>query len=44
MKKYGLNDRFTTLAAMYSDFIVGRILSQEKGYYRIVCEFGEKLA
>ena len=44
MKQYGLNDRFTTLAIMYSDFIVGRIVSQEKGMYRIVTELGEKLA
>lgn len=44
MKQYGLNDRFTTLAIMYSDFIVGRIVSQEKGMYRIVTELGEKMA
>ena len=31
MKQYGLNDRFTTLASMFSDFLVGRIISQEKG-------------
>ena len=44
MKQYGLNDRFTTLASMFSDFLVWRIISQEKGYYRVVSEFGEKLA
>lgn len=44
MKHYGLNDRFRALASMYSDFVVGRILSQEKGLYRVITEFGEKLA
>ena len=44
MKHYGLDDRFRALASMYSDFVVGRILSQEKGLYRIITEFGENLA
>ena len=44
MKHYGLDDRFRALASMYSDFVVGRILSQEKGLYRVITEFGEKLA
>ena len=44
MKLYGLDDRFRALASMYSDFVVGRILSQEKGLYRVITEFGEKLA
>ena len=44
MKHYGLDDRFHALASMYSDFVVGRILSQEKGLYRVITEFGEKLA
>ncbi|MBQ6684613.1 MAG: ribosome small subunit-dependent GTPase A [Firmicutes bacterium] len=43
MKHYGLDDRFRALASMYSDFVVGRILSQEKGLYRVITELGEKL-
>lgn len=41
MKKYGLNDRFSALAAMHEKLTVGRILLQEKGIYRIVTEEGE---
>ncbi|MBO5666831.1 MAG: ribosome small subunit-dependent GTPase A, partial [Firmicutes bacterium] len=44
MKPYGLDDRVTALASMYGDDTVGRVISQEKGMYRIVTELGEKLA
>ncbi|MBQ8589717.1 MAG: ribosome small subunit-dependent GTPase A [Firmicutes bacterium] len=44
MKRYGFDERFTALASMYSGFVVGRIISQEKGLYRLVTECGEKVA
>ena len=44
MKQYGLTDRFLSLASMYPKLTVGRIISQEKGLYRLVTENGEKLA
>ena len=44
MKPYGMEDRVAALASMYGDDTVGRIISQEKGMYRIVTELGEKLA
>lgn len=44
MKKYGLTDRVLTLATMYPEYTVGRILSQEKGIYQMVSAYGEKLA
>lgn len=43
MKKYGLTDRIAALAAMYPGLTLGRIISQEKGLYRLVTEQGEKL-
>lgn len=44
MKRYGLTERFATLATMYPELSVGRIISQEKGLYQMVSEQGEKLA
>ena len=44
MKSYGLSDRFLTLAAEHDHLTVGRITTQEKGLYRLVAEYGEKLA
>jgi len=45
MKQYGLNDRFLALAAAYDDsLILARVVSQEKGIYRVVCENGELYA
>ncbi len=44
MKKYGLNDRFNALSTMYEGLAVGRVVSQERGLYKIVSENGEKLA
>lgn len=41
MKKFGLTDSFASKAALYSDFYVGRILSQSKDLYRVMCENGE---
>lgn len=44
MTKYGLTDRWTQLAAEYPNLVVGRILAQEKGLYRVIHEHGEQLA
>ena len=44
MKKYGLTERFSVLAALYPQLNIGRVLSQEKGYYKIATDHGEKLA
>ena len=43
MKSYGLSDRFFNLAGEYAQLIIGRISTQEKGLYRLVTEYGEKL-
>lgn len=44
MKLYGLSERWAALAAGYPGLCVGRILSQEKGMYRLVTQYGEKPA
>lgn len=44
MKQYGYTDRFAALAGMHPEYMPGRILSQEKGLYRLVTDRGEKLA
>ena len=44
MKQYGLTDRGSALASIYPELTVGRIVSQEKGLYRLVTSNGEKLA
>lgn len=44
MKRYGLTDRFLALSSMEPQWTVGRIALQEKGYYQLVTEYGEKLA
>lgn len=44
MKEYGLNEKLISEAADYQGFYVGRILSQSKGTYRVVCENGEFFA
>lgn len=44
MRKYGLTEQFQTLAKEFEELTVARVLSQEKGLYRIVTEKGEKLA
>lgn len=44
MAAFGLSDQFATLAKEYADLTVGRILSQEKGLYRVISEHGEQLA
>jgi len=44
MAVFGLSDRFAVLAKEYADLRVGRVLSQEKGLYRVISEYGEQLA
>lgn len=44
LKQYGLTDRVMVLASMYPELTVGRIVSQEKGMYRIATSNGKKLA
>ncbi len=41
MKKYGLTERFLNLAREYNGLTIARVVSQEKGMYRIMCEQGE---
>jgi len=42
MSTYGLNSRFAALKTLYDEkYIIGRILSQEKGVYRVICEEGD---
>jgi len=44
MATFGLSDRFAVLAKEYTNLTVGRILSQEKGLYRVISENGEQFA
>jgi ribosome biogenesis GTPase len=44
MKQYGLTEDFESEVYKYKNLSVSRILSQEKGLYRIVARQGEKLA
>lgn len=44
MQNYGLNSHFAFLAAGYPEFMPARIISQERGLYRVVCAEGERLA
>lgn len=44
MKKYGLSEYYIEKASEFEDLTVARVISQEKGLYKIVAEYGEKLA
>ncbi len=44
MKKYGLSEAMYQEATQYQGLYIGRVLSQSKGIYRIVCEKGEFFA
>ena len=45
MAAYGLLGQYAEAVQAYDKgFVIGRILSQEKGVYRLVCEGGEQLA
>ena len=41
---YGFDGRFAALAGEYDPLVAGRILSQEKGIYRVISGMGEQLA
>lgn len=41
MKEYGLNERFINESTLYENQNVGRIVSQDKGLYKLVSEKGE---
>lgn len=42
MKQYGLTPSLEKSAGEYEGLVIARVISQEKGIYRIVCESGEK--
>lgn len=44
IKKYGFSERFSNAIPKDSSLTPARILSQEKGFYRIISDKGEKLA
>ena len=44
LKHYGLTGRFTTLANEFPEWTAARVLTQEKGRYRIIAGQGEKWA
>lgn len=43
MTTFGLSERFAVLATEYPNLITGRILSQEKGLYRVINARGEQI-
>ena len=43
MKQYGLSESFEKSSEQFAGLTVARILSQEKGIYRLVSSQGEKL-
>lgn len=44
IKKYGFDEYFQEKAYNFTDLCPGRIISQSKGIYRVVCESGELTA
>ena len=44
LKEYGLTDRFENEATMYPDLILGRVIAQHRGFYKVVTTGGEHLA
>ena len=45
MNLYGITEKYIEYAKEYDEkYKIGRIISQEKGLYRMICEDGEKLA
>jgi len=44
MKKIGFSDRFLNEATLYPDLYVGRVFSQYRDIYKIMCENGELTA
>ena len=44
LESYGFTERFKTEAALYPEFVPGRILSQYRDSYKVVTDQGEFLA
>lgn len=44
MTTLGFTDRFASEAALYNDYYVGRVMSQYRDIYQVICETGEILA
>jgi len=44
LQRYGFSEQFAAEASLYPQWHAGRILAQEKGMYRAVCETGELVA
>ncbi len=44
LEKYGISEKFLTLASEFSNFELARVVAQYKGIYRVACEEGEMLA
>ena len=42
MKQYGLTETFEKTAERYENLTIARVLSQEKGSYRLLSSNGEK--
>lgn len=42
MKRYGLSEAFTVYSEGFKDLTVSRVISQQKGLYRLISEYGEK--
>ena len=42
MKQYGMSETVEKSAERFADLTVSRVLSQEKGIYRLVSSLGEK--
>lgn len=44
MAAYGLSGQMEAFAREHKERTIGRIISQEKGFYRLICEAGERTA
>ena len=41
MKRYGLSEAFTVYSEGFKDLTVSRVISQQKGLYRLISEVSE---
>lgn len=44
LKNFGFSDRFSAESTLYPDYFAGRVISQAKDLYKVMCENGELLA
>ena len=44
IKKYGFSEEFSNAIPQENSLEPGRVLAQERGFYRIIADKGEKLA